>query len=88
MTFPALAKALRRRLLRARLHDKATLHAQSDESIVSAYTVCAQCQGPLFATRESERMAVALAESPEHFVALVNTALAAHRCAAAGAPRN
>lgn len=85
MTFPALAKALRRQLLRRGLMPAELVHAMPDTLIVEGFTHCAACRQSRFA---DPRAAVANAESPAEFLQLVDLAKAAHVCPAQQAQRN
>lgn len=72
-----LAKALRRRQLRVRLADKRIIHTMDDMQILSAYLLCAKCNGDIFVDRAA---AVENAKTADEFLTLVNMALAAHVC--------
>lgn len=88
MTRAALAKALLRRQLRAGLQPKAVIHAVGAEGVLASYLECSGCRQRLYATPESERMAIGLATNAEHFAQLCNTALNAHNCPAKGSAQN
>lgn len=88
MTFSALAKALRRRQLRAKLQPKAVIHATPDAFFVDAYTHCAACQRNIFSDTAAEIAAVRAADSVEEFVQLCQYAIALHDCPAKHAAKN
>lgn len=77
MNSRTLAKALRRRQLRAGLASRWSINALPDGEILDAYLRCAKCNGDLFADRAA---AVEESQSVAEFLALCNTALAAHKC--------
>lgn len=72
-----LAKALRRRQLRLGLAAKNLVHAKDDMQILSAYLLCAKCNGDIFPNRAA---AVDNSTIAEEFLTLVNMALATHQC--------
>lgn len=73
----ALAKALRRRQLRAGLVDKPSINALNDMEILECYLLCAKCDGDIFADRAA---AVNSAANVQEFLTLADMALAAHQC--------
>lgn len=72
-----LAKAIRRRQLRAGLVDKPSINALDDMEILACYLLCSKCNGDIFADRAA---AVNNAANVQEFLTLVNMALAAHQC--------
>lgn len=72
-----LAKALRRRQLRARLVDRRLIHEMDDMQILSAYLLCCKCGGDIFKDRGA---AVENSTGVEEFLTVVNMALATHQC--------
>lgn len=77
MTPAALAKALRRRQLRARLQPKALINRLSDAEILDCYVRCCRCRREIF---EDLGATIGAADSTEAFIAAVNEALGSHRC--------
>jgi hypothetical protein len=75
MNVHLLAKGLRKRL--ARTYDTAQVRALRDDQVVSAYLLCAKCNGDIFANRAA---AVENSTSVEEFVTLCDMALASHHC--------
>lgn len=85
MTLRALAKALRRRQLRAKLQPAALVRATPDAALIDAYTRCAKCRQPIFA---DERAAIRNAATPDDFLRICEMGLAAHDCPADKIPSN
>lgn len=73
-----LAKALRRRQLRAKIVPAAAVCASSDEQILNDYVTCCRCRGSIFADPAA---AINNSQDVSEFLKLTNMALAAHRCA-------
>lgn len=88
MTFRALAKALRRRQLRAKLQPAALIRSLDDDAIVWCYTLCAGCQRNIFGDTAEEMQAVRSAETADQFVRACTERLQTHDCPARHAPNN
>jgi len=72
-----LAKALRRRQLRAGLVDKPSINALNDMQILACYLLCSKCNVDIF---EDRGAAVDNAANVQEFLTMVDMALAMHRC--------
>lgn len=77
MNRSTLAKALRRRQLRAKLVDASAVRGMTDAELLACYTECSKCGERIFADSDA---AVRTSADVQEFLTLVNMGLAAHQC--------